>query len=54
MQSPAEFSYDIFDKEKHTIVYALQKWRHYVLGSIHKTMIFSDHQNLECFTQLIK
>jgi hypothetical protein len=52
--SPAEFNYYIFDKEMLAIVYALQKWRHYVLGTAHKTTIFSDHQNLECFAKKAK
>jgi hypothetical protein len=41
--SPAEFNYDVFDKEMLAIVYELQKWRHYVLGTEHKTTIFTDH-----------
>ena len=52
--SPAEFNYDVFDKEMLSIVYALQKWRHYVLGTAHKTTIFSDHQNLEYFSKKVK
>jgi hypothetical protein len=52
--SPAEFNYDVFDKEMLAIVYALQKWRHYVLGTEHKTTIFTDHHNLEYFTKKIK
>jgi hypothetical protein len=52
--SPSEFNYDIFDKEMLPIVYALQKWRHYVLGTEHKTTIFSYHQNLQYFTKMMK
>jgi hypothetical protein len=52
--SPAEFNYDVFDKDMLAIIYSLQKWRHYVLGTEHKTMIFSDHQNLEYFTKKVK
>jgi len=52
--SPAQFNYDVFDKEMLAIVYALQKWRHYALGTPYKITIFSDHQNLEHFTQKIK
>jgi len=36
------------------IVYALQTWSHYVLGTADKTKIFSDHQNLEYFTKMVK
>jgi hypothetical protein len=43
---PVEFNNNVFDKAMVVIVYALQKWRHYVLGTEHKTTIFSDHQNL--------
>lgn len=46
----AEFNYDIFDNEMPVIVYALQKWRYSVLGTANTTMIFSDHQNLQYFT----
>jgi len=48
--SPAEFNYDVFDKKMLAIVDALQKWRHYALGTPHIITIFSDHQNLEYFT----
>ena len=52
--SPAEFNYDVFDKEMLTIVYALQKWRDYALGTPYRITIFSDHQNLEHFTKKVK
>jgi hypothetical protein len=52
--SPAEFNYDVVDKEMLVIVYALQKWRHYMLGTANETTIFSDHQNLEYFTKKVK
>jgi len=52
--SPAEFNYDVLDKEMLAIVYALQKWRHYVLGTEHKTIVLMDHQNLEYFTKKVK
>jgi len=52
--SPVEFNYDVFYKEMLAIVYALQKWRHYALGTSHKITIFSDHQNLEYFTKKVK
>jgi hypothetical protein len=52
--SPAEFSYDVFDKELLEIVYALKKWGHYVAGTAHATTIFSHHQNLKYFTKIVK
>jgi hypothetical protein len=47
----AEFNNNVFDKEMVAIVYALQQSRHYVLGTEHKTTIFSDYQNLEYITK---
>jgi hypothetical protein len=44
--NPAELNYDVYDKELLAVVLALRKNRHYLLGAVHKTMIFSDHQNL--------
>jgi len=52
--SPAEFNYDVFDKEMLAIVYALQNWRHYVLETEHTTTIFSNHHNPEYFTNMVK
>jgi len=52
--SPAEFNYDVFDKEMLAIIYALQKWRHYVFGTAYKATIFSHHQNVEPFTKKVK
>jgi hypothetical protein len=51
---PAEFNYEVFNKEMLAIVYALQKWRHAVFGMPKKTTGFSDHQNLEYFTTKVK
>jgi len=45
--SPAEFNYEVFDKEIVAMIYALQKWRHYILSTEHKTTIFMDYQNLK-------
>jgi hypothetical protein len=52
--SPAEFNYDVFDKEMLAIVCSLQKWRHFLQGSEFRTMVFSDHQNLSYFTEKVK
>ena len=52
--SPAEFHEVTFDKEMLRIIDAVQMWRHYVLGTEHKSTIFSDHQNLEYFTKKVK
>jgi len=54
MLSPAEFNYDVFDKEMLAIVFALSKQRHYVLSTEQKVTIFTYYQNLEYFTKTIK
>lgn len=46
---PAERNYDIHDKELLVIVKACQQWRHYLEGAPFKTIILSDHKNLEIF-----
>lgn len=51
--SPAEFNYDVYDKETLAIVYSLEKWRCFLQGSGHKVTIFSDHQNLSYFTRKV-
>jgi hypothetical protein len=43
----------MLDLEMLAIVYAIQKWRHYDLGTALKTTTFSDHQNLEYFTKRV-
>jgi len=52
--SPAEFNYDVFDKEMLAIIFALQRWRHFLQGSEFTTIIFSDHQNLLHLTKTVK
>ena len=52
--SPADINYDVFDKEMLAIVFALQRWRHFLQGSEFTTIIFSDHQNLSHFTKKVK
>jgi hypothetical protein len=47
--SQAEFNYDIFDKKMLAIVFALRKWRYFLQGAEHKTIVYSDHQNLTYF-----
>ena len=49
--SPAQRNYDTADRELLAIIRALQEWRHYILGSAHETLIFSDHANLTYFKQ---
>ena len=47
--SETERNYEIYDRELLAIIWALEEWRHYVQGSGHTTIIYSDHQNLTYF-----
>ena len=44
--APNERNYEIYDRELLAIIRALGEWRHYVQGSPHATVIYSDHKNL--------
>ena len=44
-----ERKYEIYDRELLGIIRALKEWRHYIQGSGHTTVIFSDHKNLTYF-----
>ena len=41
--------YEIYDRELLGIIRALKEWRHYIQGSGHMTIVFSDHKNLTYF-----
>jgi len=47
--SPAERNYEVYDWELLGIIRALRDWRHYVQGSPHETIVYSDHKNLTYF-----
>jgi len=47
--SPADFSYDVYDKEILAVVYSRKKCRYFLQGATHKTIVYSDHQNLTYF-----
>ncbi|KIL54624.1 hypothetical protein M378DRAFT_18718 [Amanita muscaria Koide BX008] len=49
MMSPAEFNYEIYDKELLAIMYAFDKWRHYLMGAEQQFEVLTDHKNLEYF-----
>jgi len=51
--TPAEFNYDVHDKEMLAVVFSLNKNRHYLQGAQHKTTIYSDHQNLTYCTSAV-
>src|SRR5271155_213788 len=47
--SPTEQNYEIYDPELLEIIRALEEWQHYIQGSRHTTVIYSDHKNLTNF-----
>jgi len=47
--SQAELNYDVYDKEMFAIVFSLRKWRYFLQGAEHRTIVYSDHQNLTYF-----
>jgi hypothetical protein len=42
-------NHDTGDRELLAIIQALKKWRHYIQGSGHTTIVLSDHDNLRHF-----
>jgi len=51
--NPSALNYDVYDEEMLTVVYSLNKNRHFLQGAVHKTIIDSDHQNLTYFKTAI-
>jgi RNase H-like domain found in reverse transcriptase/Reverse transcriptase (RNA-dependent DNA polymerase) len=47
--SETERKYEIYDRELLGIIQALKEWRHYIPGSRHTTIVYSDHKNLTYF-----
>jgi RNase H-like domain found in reverse transcriptase len=47
--SETERKYEIYDRELLGIIRALKEWRHYIQGSGHTTIVYSDHKNLTYF-----
>ena len=47
--SPTKRNYEIYDRELLSVIRALQEWRHYIQGSNHEMIIYSDHKNLTYF-----
>jgi hypothetical protein len=52
--SPTERNYEIYDRELLAIIRALEEWRHYIQGSPHSTIVFSDHKNLTYYREAKK
>ena len=49
--SPAEWNYDIYDRELLAVIRALKSWHHYLHGSPFPAQVFTDHKNLTYFHQ---
>ena len=49
MFTDTERRYEIYNRELLGIIRALKEWRHYIQGSGHTTIVFSDHKNLTYF-----
>lgn len=47
--NPAEWNYEIYDRELLSIICALETWQHYLHGSPFPTVLLSDHKNLTYF-----
>ncbi|KAM5354848.1 hypothetical protein ACJ41O_001494 [Fusarium nematophilum] len=47
----AELNYPIYDKEFLAIVNAFKEFRHYLIGSPHRIMVFTDHKNIVHFAK---
>ena len=47
--SPAEWNYEIYDRELLAIIRTLSEWCHYIQGSAHTTVVHSNHKNLTYF-----
>jgi RNase H-like domain found in reverse transcriptase len=47
--SKTEGKYEIYDRELLGIIQALKEWRHYIQGSGHTTIVYSNHKNLMYF-----
>jgi RNase H-like domain found in reverse transcriptase/Reverse transcriptase (RNA-dependent DNA polymerase)/Integrase zinc binding domain len=47
--SETKRKYEIYDWEVLGIIRALKEWRHYIQGSGHTTIVYSDYQNLTYF-----
>lgn len=47
--SPTERNYKIYNQELLSVIRALTEWQHYLQGSPHETMIYTDHKNLTYF-----
>jgi len=49
--NPAECNYDIWDREFLAVIKALGNWRHLLIGTPHKIIVWTDHVNLQYYRQ---
>jgi len=54
MMQPAKRNYEIYDKELLAIVEAFIKQRQYLLNTIEKFKVWTNHENLKYFQELHK
>jgi hypothetical protein len=47
----AERNYDIWDQEFLAVITTLKHWRHLLIGTSHKIIVWTDHQNLQYYWQ---
>jgi RNase H-like domain found in reverse transcriptase len=47
--SETKKKYEIYDRELLGIIRVLKEWRHYIQGSGHTIIVYSDHKNLTYF-----
>ena len=47
----AERNYDIWDREFLAVIKALGNWRHLLIGTPHKIIVWTDHTNLQYYRQ---
>ena len=51
---PAEWNYEIYNKELLAIVEAFTKWKQYLLDITEKFEVWTDHKNLKYLRELHK
>jgi len=44
-----ERNYDIWDREFMSVIFGLRNWRHLLVGSPHKVIVYMDHMNLQYY-----
>jgi hypothetical protein len=47
--TPAQYNYEMYDKELMAIIRAFEEWRPELEGGLHPIQVLSNHKNLEYF-----